>query len=323
MPASTPYMKRTNGSIGLVDRLAALGEPLRLRLCRLLERHELSVGEVARVVQLPQSTVSRHLKVLTEAGWLGRRSMGTAQFYRLVMDDLSEPAREIWVAVREDMERTGQTREDDSRARAVLGERRTDSLSFFGRVAGEWDKLRGELFGRAFTAEALLALLPPDWTVADIGCGTGNVAELLAGHVGEVVCVDRSGPMLDAAKKRLGEVENVRFVEGAFGGLGVEAESVDAVTSVLVLHHVEDATGAISEMAGLLKPEGSLLVVDMVRHGRGEYRSTMGHVHLGFDEGEMAGMLEAAGLGRVSVRAVPPSVEGRGPDLFAAVGRRV
>src|SRR5262245_24355051 len=180
----------------VIERLAALVAMTRLRILRLLELEALSVGEVAKVVQLPQSTVSRHLKVLADADWVVRRNEGTATFYRLIHDDLPAEVRTLWMAVREQMPGSSELAEDQRRLRAVVAERRTDSLSFFGRYAGEWDHLRTELFGGRFTSLALLSLLRRDWSVADLGCGTGNASELLAPVVERVYAIDVSEPML-------------------------------------------------------------------------------------------------------------------------------
>src|SRR6476646_10598047 len=111
----------------VIDRLAALGDMTRLRILRLLELEALSVGEVAKVVQLPQSTVSRHLKVLADADWVSRRNEGTATFYRLIQDDLPSEVRTLWTAVREQMPGSSELSEDQRRLRAVVAERRTDS----------------------------------------------------------------------------------------------------------------------------------------------------------------------------------------------------
>ncbi|MEO1130818.1 MAG: metalloregulator ArsR/SmtB family transcription factor [Planctomycetota bacterium] len=313
-------MKRRATTTGLAERLAALSEPIRLRICRLLERHELSVGEVANVVQLPQSTVSRHLKVLSSTEWVLHRAEGTAKFYRLVLDDLPDEARAIWRAVRDQLGTDPQFEEDAHRLAAVLAERKTDSLSFFGRVAGEWDKLRMELFGDAFTAHALLGLLPPDWIVADIGCGTGNAAEMLAPHVAEVVAIDRSSPMLSAAQKRLSDVENVRFVEASIESLPLDDDSVDAATCLLVLHHVERPVDALREMARIVRPGGRVLVVDMEEHDRVIYRQTMGHEHLGFGPEGIRSLFAGAGLSNVLIRHIPDHAQARGPGLFVAIG---
>jgi len=315
--------------VGLPDRLAALSEPIRLRIARLVEQQELSVGEVAHVVQLPQSTVSRHLKVLADAGWVERRTEGTATLYRLSLDDLAEEARSVWVAVRAGLLASGDPslEEDMRRLTSVLAERRTDSIAFFGRVAGEWDKVRGELFGEGFTAKALLALLSRDWVVADLGCGTGNAAELLAPFVREVIAIDRSGPMLDAARKRLtgdgapAKAGTVRFIEGELERVPLMDAAVDAAVCVLVLHHLPEPEAAVREMRRIVRPGGPALIVDMYEHDRTEYRRLMGHVHLGFSSPAIEKMMRGAGFADVHVSALASEGEAKGPGLFAAVGR--
>ncbi|MFM9956783.1 MAG: ArsR/SmtB family transcription factor [Phycisphaerales bacterium] len=317
-------MKRPSPAISLHDRLAALSEPLRLRLCRILAGHELSVGEVSKVVQLPQSTVSRNLKVLSDAGWLEKRAEGTATLYRLVLDEVSPEARGLWVAVRVELERAGDAvhAEDDRRVETVLLERRTDSVSFFGRVGGEWDALRGELFGGSFTALGLLGLLPREWVVADIGCGTGNAAELLAPYLREVVAVDQSGPMLDAARMRLKDVKNVRFADGPIEALPLGDSSVDAAVCVLVLHHVRELADGMGELFRVVRTGGRLLVIDMFEHDRETYRHTMGHAHLGFSAERMKELMEAAGFRNVRITPIRGDAEAKGPGLFAAVGEK-
>ncbi|MEM9082325.1 MAG: metalloregulator ArsR/SmtB family transcription factor, partial [Planctomycetota bacterium] len=257
----------TESSIPVTDRLSALSEAVRLRIVRLLEQQELSVGEVAAVVQLPQSTVSRHLKQLANAGWVAKRPIGTATFYSLVLDDLPEPARDLWTAIRSGIDTDDpDIQEDNRRVRAVLDNRKSDSRSFFGRIAGEWDEIRLELFGEHFTSLGLLALIPPTWTIADFGCGTGNATELLAPYVGKVIAIDQSQPMLEAAQKRLGKRDNVEFLEGAIESCPLNTNAVDAAVTVLVLHHLPDPAEAIREMARVTKPGGLVLAVDMHAH---------------------------------------------------------
>jgi SAM-dependent methyltransferase len=316
-------MKRTDAPnpTQVIDRLAALSDMVRLRILRLLEAEALSVGEVAKVIQLPQSTVSRHLKVLAEAGWVVRRSEGTATFYRVLLDDLSGEARTLWLAVREQIPGTHDVEQDQRRLRSVLAERRTDSLSFFGRYAGEWDHLRTELFGAGFTSLALLSLLRRDWTIADLGCGTGNASELLAPVVERVVAVDVSGPMLEAARERLRDVANVTFVEAVAEQLPISDRTVDAAVAVLVLHHIAEPGTFLREGHRVLRASrggGRLLIVDMVEHDRTEYRHTMGHQHLGFSKETMTDLLTAAGFTDVNFRELPGDPEAKGPGLFVA-----
>lgn len=320
-------MKRTPSTILLVERLAAVSDAVRLRLLRVLEREELSVGELARVVQLPQSTVSRHLKILGENGWVVSRSEGTSTLYRLVLDDLPPENRPLWLAVREQMskgtdgesggEGSLEIAEDERRLRAVIEERRTDTKSFFGRVAGEWDHVRGDLFGDSATLKAMLPLLPRHWVVADLGCGTGNAAELLAPCVSRVIAVDQSQPMLDAAQKRLSDHTNIDFVRGDLEKLPIKTGSVDAAVCMLVLHHVPDPSLVCAELARILKPTGTCLIVDMIEHDRAAYKHTMGHRWLGFGVPQMVRWLTSAGLSDVKLQALPSDTEAKGPGLFA------
>lgn len=316
-------MKRTAIANQITDRLAELSDLVRVRLLRLLEREELSVGEIASVVQLPQSTVSRHLKQLADGGWLLRRSVGTASYYRLVQDDLLPTLAALWVTVRDAIEQTAELEEDDRRLGSVLSERRRDSVGFFGRLAGEWDELRQSLFGRAFTANALLGLLPSDWIVADLGCGTGNAAERLAPFVGGVIAVDQSGPMLDAARKRLGTSSGVEFRQGELENLPIDDGGVDAAICLLVLHHVEDPALALADIRRVLRRDrggGVVLVVDMIEHDRTEYRHTLGHRHLGFSRSRIEGLIHDAGFRTTGYRELPSDPDGRGPGLFVATG---
>jgi ubiquinone/menaquinone biosynthesis C-methylase UbiE/DNA-binding transcriptional ArsR family regulator len=320
----------------LSAHLAVLSDPARLRVLRLLEREELSVGELARVLQLPQSTVSRHLKVLADddgagsngAGWLSRRDRGTASFYRLLLDDLALPARQLWVTVREQLAAgedhglAAEFAEDLRRLTAVLNDRRMDTQTFFGQAAGEWDEVRNELFGQAFTVQSLLNMLPPGWTVADLGCGTGNAAECLAPVVKRVLAVDQSEPMLAAAKKRLSGSSNVEFLRGELQALPIETGSVDAAVSVLVLHHLPDPQPAIREMARILRPGGVALVVDMVSHNREIFKKTMGHRWLGFGVPEMIRWMSESGLERARFSVLPSDSSAKGPGLFACSARR-
>ncbi len=309
---------------GIVDRLSQLGDPVRVRLLRILERSELAVGEIARVLQIPQSSASRHLKVLADGGWLVRRPVGPATYYRVVLDDLAADARAIWIPVRDHAGVDHETAQDDARLTAVLAERMTDSTSFFGRHAGHWDDLRGELFGRRFTDQALLGLLDPGWTVADLGCGTGNAAELLAPWVAEVVAVDASPEMLDAARRRLADRGNIRFVRADLTEPSVATGSVDAAVCLLVLHHLDNPAAVVAQMARMLRTGrggGVALVVDITEHDRADYRHEMGHRHQGFSHAAVKDMFEKAGLTGVRVRTLPPDVDASGPALFVATGR--
>lgn len=300
------------------ERLAALADVVRLRILRLLEVEELSVGEVANVVQLPQSTVSRHLKVLAESGWIAKRHEGTATLYRFVLDDLAVPARQLWLATRDQVTEQADLDADRRRLGSVLAERRLDSEAFFGRVGGEWDAIRSSLFGHVFTLSAMLHMLPSDWIVADLGCGTGNAAEHLAPCVRRVYALDQSETMLKAARKRLADFDNVSFVQSDLERIELEDGSVDAAVAILVLHHLEEPARAIQEIERILRPGGIVLLVEMVTHDRTEYRTKMGHTHLGFDPSTMQSMLSRAGLSDATTQFLATDPDAKGPGIFVA-----
>jgi len=317
-------MNMPNTTLSIPELLSQLADPLRLRMLALLESEEVSVGELARITQIPQSTASRHLKVLADGRWIHRRIVGTATYYRLSFDDLEPAMRELWRTIQRSMPESAELAEDARRLASVIAERRNDSLGFFGRLAGEWDELRSSLFGSTFTADALLAMLPERWTVADLGCGTGNGSERIAPYVEGVIAVDQSKPMLEAARKRLTGQSNVEFRMGSLESLPIEDGSVDAAMLILVLHHLDDPTEALRECARVLRTErggGVALVVDMVEHERDDYRERLGHRHLGFSEHLIEGQMRSAGFGPARVRTLHSDSHGKGPSLFVATAR--
>lgn len=319
MPQTPSNTTRT-----LVERLDQLGDAVRVRMLRVLDREELAVGELAKVLQIPQSSASRHLKVLAEGGWLHKRPAGPSTYYRVVLDDLPTDARALWLTVREHAGADRETQQDDARLTAVLDERKADPTGFFGRHAGQWDDLRSELFGRRFTDQALLGLIDPSWTVADLGCGTGNAAELLAPWVDRVVAVDESPEMIDAAAQRLAEHENVRFLRGDLTTPVVEPGSVDAAVCLLVLHHLDEPGKVVAQMGAMLRTTnhgGIALIVDITPHDRADYRHEMGHKHQGFSAGAIESMFTDAGFVGVRIRTLPPAIDSSGPALFVATAR--
>jgi len=302
----------------LLDQMQVLSDPMRGRVLYVLERHELTVGELCSVVQAPQSTVSRHLKALADGGWLTSRADGTNRRYAIAGARLDAPLRALWLLVRKETAGTLAAQQDDRRLAQVLATRRSRSAEFFSTAASQWDQLRDDLFGRRFFLPALLGLLDGDAVVADLGCGTGQVAEALAPFVGQVIGVDTSPSMLKTAKKRLAAHDNVELRAGALESLPLADGSLDAAIMILVLHHVADPAVAVAEAARSLKPGGRLVVVDMLPHDRDEYRAQMGHLWLGFAEADVVKTLEAAGLSHARLLPLPADPKAKGPALFAA-----
>ncbi len=298
------------------QHLELLSDPLRARMLRILASEELGVGELGRVLQVSQSKASRQLKALHDAGWVEKRSAGPANFYRMTEAHLPPGAMQVWTLVQD--AQPEQDGEDDARLAAVLEARNLDSPSFFGRVGGDWDTLRRDLFGSGFQVPALLGLIPPDYTVGDLGCGTGNAAATLAPFVAEVIAVDREPAMLDAARKRLSGLSNVTLRQGDLNALPIADGELDAALCILVLHHLDDPAGALREMARAVSARGRVVLIDMVEHDRVEYRQTMGHRHLGFSEATLASLAAHAGLTMGAFVQLAPDPEAKGPALFTA-----
>ncbi|HEX8394447.1 MAG TPA: metalloregulator ArsR/SmtB family transcription factor [Longimicrobium sp.] len=306
----------------IFDRMSALADTTRSRLLLVLERHELTVGEMCQVLQLPQSTVSRHLKLLADEGWVSARAEGTSRRYRMPLDRLEGDARQLWTLVRPGVAALSTAGQDAERLRSVLAERATRSREFFSSAAGEWDRLRADLFGRRADLVGLLGLLDEQWTVGDLGCGTGQVSHTLAPFVARVVAVDSSPAMLEAARARLAPLGNVEVRAGELESLPVEDGALNAAVAFLVLHYVAEPAEALAEAARALATGGRLLVMDMMPHDREEYRQAMGHLWQGFGEAQMAEWMEAAGLHGFRYAPLPPDPSARGPRLFAASARR-
>ena len=306
----------------IFDRMSALADATRSRLLLLLERHELTVGELCQVLQLPQSTVSRHLKLLGDDGWVSARAEGTSRRYRMPADRMDADARQLWQLVRGPVAALGAAEQDAQRLRSVLAQRSTRSREFFSSAAGEWDRLRAELFGRRADLVGLLGLMDESWTVGDLGCGTGQISHSISPFVRRVVAVDSSPAMLEAARARLDGLHNVETREGELESLPVADGELDAAIAFLVLHYVSDPAEALAQAARALRPGGRLLVVDMMPHDREEYVQAMGHVWQGFEAARLEGWMAEAGLGAFRYVPLPPDPAAKGHGLFAASARK-
>jgi SAM-dependent methyltransferase len=306
----------------IFERLATLADATRTRLLLLLERHELTVGELCQVLQLPQSTVSRHLKLLGDEGWAAARAEGTTRRYRMPMERMPSVQRHLWEMVRPEVAGLPAAEHDAHRLRSVLAERSTRARAFFSTAAGEWDRVRADLFGRRADLVGLLGLLDDRWTVGDLGCGTGQIAGFVAPFVRRVIAVDGSPEMLDAARDHLRGFPHVEARVGELESLPVADGELDAALLFLVLHYVGEPAGALAEAARALRPGGRLVVVDMMPHAREEYRHAMGHLWQGFAEERLRGWMEDAGLDGFRHVPLPPDPAAKGPALFAASARR-
>jgi SAM-dependent methyltransferase len=304
------------------DHLTALADPTRSRILLLLDRHELTVGELCAALQLPQSTVSRHLKILTDEGWLASRAQGTSRRYSMLTSKLEPSARRLWQVVRGQVAVSPAAGQDAHRLEGVLAQRRSAQIAFFDSAPGVWDRMRTDLIGQRTDLLGLLELLDDRWVVGDLGCGTGHVSEVIAPCVSRVIAVDESGPMLTAARKRLSSHENVELRSGRLEEIPVDDGELDAAVMLLVAHYVAEPGAVMEEVARVLKPGARLVIADLMPHERDEYVLQMGHVWQGLGEEQLRDWFEDGTWTGFRYRPLPADPAAKGPGLFVASGRK-
>jgi len=305
----------TSSVAPVLDRLHSLADETRTRILLLLETNEFTVGEICQIVQIPQSTGSRHLGILTQEGWLTVRSEGTSRHYQ-ISPTLEASAKQLWAVIRDELSVTATVSEDRMRARSVLEARTERSRAFFSSEAGRWDHLRQELFGDSSDFKLLPGLLHGTEVIGDLGCGSGHLVRLLAPFSRRVVAIDRSPAMLDVARCRLRDCENVEVRQGDLNALPIESGELNLAILSLVLHYVVDLGRALTEVHRVLRPAGRILILEMQEHDRASFRDEMGHVWLGFDPHALRALLEEVGFGAVHVSPLPADPEAAGPRLF-------
>ncbi len=300
--------------------MQTLADATRVRLLRLLEKEELSVSELCTIVQLPQSTVSRHLKVLSADAWIVNRRDGTNQLYSTLAESWDLAKNELWHWVRMQAD-SPTTSLDQQRLEQVVASRMRGE-AFFASAADQWDNLRTELFGKQVDAFVLAATLPATATVGELGCGSAPLSQLVAPYVKRVYAVDNSTAMLSAAKQRVGELENVSIIESSLTDLDIASNTLDAAWLTVVLPYLPSPADVLTEAARVLRPGASLVIVDLLPHERASYQQEMGHLRLGTSKTELSDWLADADLNLFDYRPLPPDPAAKGPALFSAVAKK-
>ena len=282
----------------LLERLKAVAEPTRLRIVVALESCELTVSEICTVLGQTQPRVSRHLKLLTDAGLLQRHAEGTSAYYG-IRSYVSQ--NDLLGAIAPMIDRSLPVFERDQiRLEEVREGRAQRAAEYFAEVAEQWDQLR-ELHTPIAAVEAAMldAIAEPQvGTLLDIGTGTGRVLELFADRIDKGLGVDSSRQMLNVARARLDDDQlshcSVRHRD--IFDLDVEANSQDVVVLHHVLHFLSDPASALAVSERVLAPGGTLLVVDYAAHGLELLRSEHAHSHLGFTDAEVTAWCQSLGL---------------------------
>ena len=283
----------------LLDIFRALGDPTRLRLFALLRRMELAVGELAQVLGQSQPRVSRHVRILAEAGLTVRRREGSWVFLALAEDTRNEP---LLAAIEQ---ATGDWAEDDAaRLAAVSAERTAAAERYFAAHADEWDAMRSLHVSEQQVEAAMDAMLGdrPVGRLVDLGTGTGRMLELFGGSAARAVGVDRSPEMLRLARAKLASaLPAAELRQGDLTALPLTDAIADTVILHQVLHCVPHPGAALAEAARLVADGGRMLIVDFAPHEREELRTRDAHQRLGFSDAQMGSWLAAAGLVLVQI----------------------
>ncbi|MBO83817.1 MAG: hypothetical protein CL927_00540 [Deltaproteobacteria bacterium] len=309
----------------LFDNLQLLGEPIRSRMVRLLAREEMAVGELARVLQVSQPTVSRHLKQLIRLRFVSSRKVGTATWVHAPVQRYSPAQTSLWQIVHTQMEAEAIDpasihAADLQRLASVIALRAPDSETLFARLGGRWDALRIEHFGERWTVPLALACIDGrDRHIADLGCGTGHLLASLAATGARVTGIDREAAMLEVARERTATLQSVTLLRGNLDALPLEDQSVDLAVTAFVLHHIRDLPSVFSEVQRVLASHGRAILLDMTAHDRTDFHRTMGHVHAGFSRNDLDRLAAGARLQLQSFRPLPADPNARGPGLFVAV----
>jgi ArsR family transcriptional regulator len=301
-------------SATLVGALRAAGESTRLRLLALLAAGEHSVKDLTEILGQSQPRVSRHLKLLADAGLVTRNAEGAWAYYRLA--DTAEAAElGRWLVRRldeDDAERDG----DRTRRDAVRAAQQAQAAAYFAKVAGRWDELRQLHVPEEAVETAIIAALKGRVVdlLLDLGTGTGRMLELLKDHYRRGVGIDTSREMIAVARAKLGAagITHAQARLGDMADLDGGAGQADLIVIHQVLHYFDDPGRALAHARRALRPGGEMLIVDFAPHELEFLRSEHAHRRLGLSEGQMAGWSKAAGLRVRSLKQLPPTGDASG-----------
>ncbi|MCH2171266.1 metalloregulator ArsR/SmtB family transcription factor [Myxococcota bacterium] len=299
-------------------------DPTRVRILALLELEELAVQELMDVLGMAQSRVSRHLAILRDTGLLEDRRDGTFVFYRFT-PPTQAPWADAWSLVKSSLQDDPHVQRDLTALSGVLNSRASRARSFFDAVGPEWDSLRKVFDDDSVRARAITRMIDPTLRVLDLGTGTGILAIEMARLGVHVVAVDHSTRMLDATRAKLSEDPelHVELRRGDANSLPLSDGEVDAAVAHRVLHYLPSPAEAIREMARVVSPGGTIVIVDFVQHSMEWMRQELGVTWLGFDLEEIDEWLEEAGFERRRVETQEdPSANRELPSSFIASARR-
>ena len=306
-----------------IEALRAAGEPTRLRVLSLLAGEELSVMELSGILDQSQPRVSRHLKLMTDAGLIERFPDGARVFYRLSSDPLARRLIDTILDLLDDEAGAA----DDRRLEDVRRDREVAAGAYFERVAPQWDRIRSLYVCETDVEAAILKAAGdgPFERVVDLGTGSGRMLTLLGKQARMSVGLDLSHNMLNIARANVTRagLDKVELRHGDIFATRLPAESADLVIVHQVLHYLADPAAAAAEAARLVMPGGRLVIVDFAPHAFEHMREAHQHRRLGFADSEIAGWLTEAGLKTSAPIALPPESEGLTVTIWIAERERL
>jgi len=291
-----------------VEVLKAAGEPTRLRLIALLSHGDLTVSEMTEVLSQSQPRISRHLKLLGEAGLVERYQEGAWAYFRLTRDGVR--AKLMQQALNATSSSDPHLARDAERLAMVKQARASRAEAYFSANAESWNDLRSLHVSDEKVEAEILNLIgrTPFDGLLDLGTGTGRMLELLADRYRRAIGIDSSRSMLSIARTQLDEagITHASVRQGDIFNLPLERESFDVVTIHQVLHFLHDPLPAITEAARMLRPGGRVVIVDFATHDHEELRLEHAHARLGFSQQQVADWLEQCGLSVEKIVDLPP-----------------
>jgi ubiquinone/menaquinone biosynthesis C-methylase UbiE len=284
----------------LTATLKSLADPTRLRLLAVLEQGELTVQDLTCVLAMGQSRVSRHLKILCEAGILAVARQGTWGYYRFADDN--PLFQRLWGACRPALEDLPQRRDDLERLGHLLDDRRHRNQAFFDLHARQWDRLTDSLLPVVPFRDALLSRVPRCTTLLEVGVGTGQLLAKLKEKADTVIGVDHSPAMLDEAQRQaaIDSLEGVDLRLGEMTYLPLADHSVDCAVLSMVLHHAAQPATVLVELARVLVAGGLLIVAELKRHDEEWVRERLSDQWLGFEPADLTLWLKSAGFSSIA-----------------------
>tara|TARA_R110002167_G_scaffold84173_7_gene228836 strand:+ start:5039 stop:6001 length:963 start_codon:yes stop_codon:yes gene_type:complete len=301
-----------------VDMLRAAGEPTRLRVLSLLSGEELSVMELSGILEQSQPRVSRHLKLMTDAGLIERFPDGARVFYRISADSGARRLVETVLDLLED--EAGE--QDHARLGDVHREREAEAAAYFERVAPQWDRLRSLYVSEGAVEAAIEQAAGPGPfnRMVDLGTGSGRMLTLLGKRAAMSVGLDLSQSMLNIARSNVAraDLDKVELRHGDIFATRLPSQSADLIVVHQVLHYLVDPVAAVTEAARLVAPGGRLLIIDFAPHEMEELRDQHQHRRLGFTDDEIRDWMTAAGLNPADTIALPPESAGLTVTIWTA-----